>query len=516
MAYHLSLFDDLGLTPESLASLIGGHEQTVTPRLEMLWSYFRNPLEMDGPARRQFGVSAGRGGYRLGQLRGLPDRLFASGHIGPAWGDSVDRRGRPASEIVIENDIGWRVQTMVDYLFGKPLRLVSTVGDESRRRTIEQALEAVWEASGGIALLQDAALLGHVYGHVDLLVRWTGAPGELLDDAEFTGTDGPRALWRGEPPVRIEVIDASRGVPIASTDDYRKLDGYVLHVTRRRDAAGAEQETVTEVFSGQWRQVYVGAIDPKDTDSRLPVPSDAKAREPKLAEQAPNLISPGVVPVVHIQNLSQPLEYEGLSEVEALIPLQDELNTRLSDRASRVTMQSFKMYLAKGLDGFDKAPIRPGTVWQTDNTEASIQAFGGDASSPSEDAHIAEIRAALDKLSGVPPLATGVVQAKIGNLSSENALRLTLQGLLSKTQRKRLTYGRGIERVCFLILTALHEQGVLKTRPEERRVRVEWQDPLPGSPSDEAAAAKVKREVGVPEDRLLAELGYAAGEGQVG
>jgi hypothetical protein len=72
------------------------------------------------------------------------------------------------------------------------------------------------------------------------------------------------------------------------------------------------------------------------------------------------VLLPGVVPVVHIQNLSQPFRYEGLSEVEPLIGLQDELNTRLSDRASRVTMSSFKMYLAKRLDGFENARVGPG------------------------------------------------------------------------------------------------------------------------------------------------------------
>ncbi len=39
-----------------------------------------------------------------------------------------------------------------------------------------------------------------------------------------------------------------------------------------------------------------------------------------------------------------PLSYEGLSDVEPLIPLQDELNTRLSDRANRVTYQAFNMF----------------------------------------------------------------------------------------------------------------------------------------------------------------------------
>jgi len=56
----------------------------------------------------------------------------------------------------------------------------------------------------------------------------------------------------------------------------------------------------------------------------------------------------GEIPLVHIQNSAVPFEYSGQSDVEGLMALQDELNTRLCDRASRITMQSFKMYLARG------------------------------------------------------------------------------------------------------------------------------------------------------------------------
>jgi hypothetical protein len=196
--------------------------------------------------------------------------------------------------------------------------------------------------------------------------------------------------------------------------------------------------------------------------------------------------------------------------VEPLIPLQDELNTRLSDRAFRVTMQSFRMFLAKGIDGF--GPVGPGRVIVTDNPEASITAVGGDAASPSEDAHIREVREAMDKVSCVPPLASGVLRQRIGNLSSANALRITLMGLLAKTARKRVTYGRGIERVSGFILRALHESGVLKTDERDRGVRLEWPDPLPADLSEQVAAARAKADLGVPAERVLGELGYTASD----
>ena len=139
-------------------------------------------------------------------------------------------------------------------------------------------------------------------------------------------------------------------------------------------------------------------------------------------------------------------DYEGLSDVEQLIGLQDELNTRLSDRANRITFQAFKMYLAKGIEGFEDKPISPGRMWCTDNPDSSIEEFGGDGASPSEDMHIVEIREAMDKISGVTPVVAGVLKNKLGNLTSSVALKMTFMGMLAKTARKQFSYGQGIKQ----------------------------------------------------------------------
>ena len=110
--------------------------------------------------------------------------------------------------------------------------------------------------------------------------------------------------------------------------------------TRWRTSTNNQRKTrgITEIFTPDARLLY---------------------EDGQLIEHAPNDVSPGQIPIVHIQNISQPFRFEGLGEVEPLIPLQDELNTRLSDRASRVTMQSFKMYLVKGIDGAARFPVGP-------------------------------------------------------------------------------------------------------------------------------------------------------------
>ncbi|MBL0928433.1 MAG: phage portal protein [Phycisphaerales bacterium] len=208
----------------------------------------------------------------------------------------------------------------------------------------------------------------------------------------------------------------------------------------------------------------------------------------------------GALPVVTVRHAPEPSSPQSLGEVEPLIPIQDELNTRLSDRAHRVTLQSFNMYLAKGieLEGGAPARIAPGRVWLTDNTDASVEAFGGDGHSPSEDRHIDELRAAMDKISGVSPAVLGIVRDKLGHLSSAAALRIVLMGLLAKVARRRAVYGRAIEQACTLALAA---------GPGGPRVAVTWQDPLPDDEEDRLRIARLKIELGADPARVRRELG---------
>ena len=146
----------------------------------------------------------------------------------------------------------------------------------------------------------------------------------------------------------------------------------------------------------------------------------------------------------------------------------------------------------------------------TENLDASIEAFGGDADSPSERQHIEDLREALDKASGVTPAAAGHIKAKIGNLTSENALRISLMGTLAKTKRKRLTYGAGIARLCELILHALDVHGVYRSDPADRGVEIAWSDPLPIDETRRLNDGLLKVQLGVPAQTVRGELGYAA------
>ncbi|MEI8196159.1 MAG: phage portal protein, partial [Phycisphaerae bacterium] len=232
-----------------------------------------------------------------------------------------------------------------------------------------------------------------------------------------------------------------------------------------------------------------------------------------LAEEGANPL--GFVPVIPFINQVTPLagldafDLPGLSEVEPLLSLQDELNTRLSDRASRVTMQSFRMYLVKGIDDAAVRPIGPGQMWTTTNLDANISSFGGDMAAPSEDAHINEIREALDKISGVSPVAAGLIRGRLGNLTSAVALKITLIALLARTEKRRTALTATLAVLCRRILEVLDAAGVFGTTPEERGIDVNYPSALPENTAELLADAKAKLDLGISRRTVLTELGYA-------
>jgi hypothetical protein len=510
VAYQLQAF--AGVVDEAGLAAALAQQDRQRPLMEKLWAYYRNPL-----APTRVATLAGQAGgrwYSQAQESSLPARF------GPRPVESL-MEPRAVREAVVENDIGWRVQAMVDFVFGKPVLIRSSAKEQSTREVIEKVMDALWEKSGGIALLQDFATLGHVYGHVDLVLRMDDAA--LVEAGErLRGSDPVVALdaiLAAVDAMRVEVVEPTRGTAVLHERDYREIKAYVIRAGVDRAHGGTSGGFAG--WLGDVARAVVGARSAqvqRESGELLEIISGDAWHvydDGELVWQSTHGLTDGQVPVAHVQNISQPFVYTGVSEVEPLIPLQDELNARLSDRAHRVTMQSFKMYLAKGVEGFEKVPVGPGQVWYTDNMSASVEAFGGDASSPSEDEHIRETREAMDKVSGVPPLSGGVVQGRIGNLTSANALRITLMGLLAKTQRKRVAYGRAMARICELALTALNNAGVLATSASDRGVVLHWPDPLPEDEEAKVRAAESKLKLGVPSERVLGELGYGSGDAGV-
>jgi hypothetical protein len=492
------------------------------PRYRRLWGYYANPVTVCGAGDE----SASSRPYRQAQEWGLPARITGM-RSGCEIGTGQAAAGIARKEEVIENDVAWRIDAIVDYLFGKPLVIASAVENPQRRRVLTALLNQILDQHGGIVFLQRLALLGAVYGFVDVLVKWND--GGHVSEAFEAGFGGSTETGADDPPqtdaierlarmIRLEIVEPARALPLASSRDREVLEGYAQ--TWELDEPPAEANGNGHLGRGRLDRLRDLLWLSSDGSRGIRTGTNQRRRvvEVITAEQwrryendvlmARGHNSLGRIPLVHIQNNALPFSYSGASDLEGLLPLQDELNTRLSDRANRIALQSFKMYLGKGIDNFTELPVAPGRMWMSDNDQADVVEFGGDAGCPSEENHIADIREALDKASSVTPVAAGAIKNRIGRLTSAAALRVTLLALLAKTDRKRTTYGRGIEHLCELSLAWLDRAGVFPTSEAERRVELHWPSPLPENDLEKLQEAEVKARLGVAKEVVLRELGY--------
>lgn len=500
-----------GIDPEALRQRVDTLKAVMRPRYRRLWDYYENPLDYTtpDPARP----------YRQAHEQGMPARLTGDVTRG---GDPTNRK-----EICVENDIRWRVNAKVEYLVGKPLIIRCAAPTASRRRAITAVMRGIMSANGGMTFLQHAALFAGIYGFADWLVRPAedkpfadpmppihrhnlhdryqdssdfGEEPAADDDATAKELAAARRLGG---LIDFDLVEPNRALPLISDQDWRNILAYTQVYELPAKPATIEKP--------RWWSRNARNADRARTDECLDLITPTLWQRYRNGQLLQSGVNPaGLIPLVHLPGDAHPFTYVGTGDVEPLIPLQDELNTRITDRAHRLAMQAFKMYLGKGIDHFVEKAIGPGQMWEATDPNAKIDEFGGDTGAPSEDQHIADLRDALDKESGVSPVAAGAIKNRLGNLTSAVALRITLVSLLSITLKRRAWMGQALQRSLDLALHWLDIGNHFHTTPEERRIEISWPSPLPENLAELLAEATTKLALGVPRPIVLAELGYNA------
>jgi hypothetical protein len=81
-------------------------------------------------------------------------------------------------------------------------------------------------------------------------------------------------------------------------------------------------------------------------------------------------------------------------------------------------------------------------------------------------------------------------------------------GTLSKTERKRFTYGEGLKKICGMVLDVLDVAKIYRTSEADKEVDIVFPSPLPENTMEKLKEAQIKKELGVSTEQVLRELGY--------
>ncbi len=319
------------------------------------------------------------------------------------------------------------------------------------------------------------ALLYRVYQENDLAsVDLHGATnGAVLGDTTF------KVTWSAaEQRVRVANVDPVAFFAERAADDPAALTSvhlvYGLSADQVAVAYGVRPGRAVAVVVEQWTPDSFSVLVEDQTVRREPNPYG------------------GLIPFVHIPNLQPPNSAWGVSDLRDVIPLNREINARLSDQSDSIRYHADPPVIFRGVQEHSDLAVGSGTVWDIP-ADADVQLLEWRGQPPSVQAHVELLFRALYEVAETPRTSFG----DSGRLLSGVALETELRPLIMRTLRKRVFWEVGLRRRSALILAlaarfGLYQGVEARRRPSASRppipdTRVIWP---PLVPRDDAAEVR--------------------------
>jgi hypothetical protein len=248
--------------------------------------------------------------------------------------------------------------------------------------------------------------------------------------------------------VRLANVDPLQVFPTWAGDDPTQL--LAMALTGRLDAAEAMERYSIEVSSAEFqapsegfavgtRSSHLETVEVWTASSfRLIVGS-------RTVHEGPNPY--GFIPFVHVPNLQPPNSPWGVSDLVDLIPLNRELNERMSDQADVIRYHADPPVVFRGVEEHSDLPVGPGTVWDLPR-DADVSLLEWRGSTPALQEHVERVLRALYEVTETPRTSFG----DSGRLLSGVALETELQPLIQRTFRKRVGWSAGLRRLNRMLL----------------------------------------------------------------
>ena len=192
----------------------------------------------------------------------------------------------------------------------------------------------------------------------------------------------------------------------------------------------------------------------------------------------------GLIPFIHVPNLAPPSSCYGLSELEDVIPLNRELDERLSDQADVIRYHADPPVIFRGVREHSDLAVGPGTVWDIpDTADVSLLEWRGQA--PAVQQHLEQVLRAMYDVAETPRSSFGDTEQAFSGV----ALETQLQPIIQRTLRRRIVWDAALQQLGRELLMLAEQFGWHGAAPGDfapYAVRVRW---LPMLPRDDDAEA---------------------------
>jgi hypothetical protein len=357
--------------------------------------------------------------------------------------------------------------------FGVAPRREASARDRRRAAEAEQLLyDVAWEndvEAVDLQVAQNSAVLGDgVYK-----VLWDPSPSLRSGSGQAAGggirilSVDPRtffATWAGDDPAtlrRVEVLYSLSAEDLA-------LGGYGLAAGEAEALCGSDG--TAEVVE-RWTPTELEIVVARTTTRRGANPY-------------------GFIPFVHVPNLPLANEPWGQSDLVDVIPINREIDERVSDQADVIRFHADPPVVFRGVTDHADLAVGPGTVWDIPS-DADVKLLEWQGQPVAVEEHIERLYRTLYEVTETPRSAFG----DSGRVLSGVALETELRPIVQRTLRKRAWWTRALRRRSTLVLElarrfgtgqgvgraggSVRAQQAAPLPVEPHRVRVLWPPMLP-------------------------------------
>lgn len=332
------------------------------------------------------------------------------------------------ARLIVDKAVSWMVKGGIEHDVPKALEGI-----------VKPLLDEVWKYNDQEVFLYEMGTVGAVTGDVFIMITFAeptdlarkrnpNSQGQIRID--LLGSEQCFPTW--DPlntdvmtSLRIETVYYDHNTKLRAIDDDNHPRQGQGNITVRRFTQIITPDTIIEQYEGG----------------------------PPFVR--PNVL--GEIPVVHIKNLPIAREFYGISDLDNVMPLQQELNEKTTDESDIIHYHAGPITVITGGKGAT-LEYGPNKIWSGFPAEARVSNLEMTTDLGAIQEYIGLIRKTILELTETPEIL--LEQPNISNTSGV-ALQLMYQPIVDKTKRKSSEYEKGFALVNYYILRVAQTMGLI-------------------------------------------------------